>query len=130
LSGSESLLICEGVGSGRQHRAKVEGVHRTMSLVQQTPPYGVRCGDPRNRREREKRNESQVGSLVAGPQDYDSFLNRFTPRHATKPGPLHTTTIFRGTWRIIDPFRYKNYRERLFLGVLRTGDVNNIARLI
>jgi hypothetical protein len=32
----------------------VEGVHRTMSLVQQTPPYGVRCGDPRNRKEKEK----------------------------------------------------------------------------
>jgi hypothetical protein len=46
-------------------------VHRTMSLVQQTPPYGVRCGAPRNgkkeekeRRERKKRKkESQVGCL-------------------------------------------------------------------
>jgi hypothetical protein len=56
-------MYCEGVGSGRQHRAKVEGVHRTMSLVQQTPPYGVRCGDPRNGREKRK-NESQVGCLV------------------------------------------------------------------
>jgi hypothetical protein len=45
---------CEGVGSGRQHRAKVEGVHRTMSLVQQTPPYGVRCGAPRSRKKEEK----------------------------------------------------------------------------
>jgi hypothetical protein len=29
-------------------------VHRTMSLVQQTPPYGVRCGDPRSKKEKEK----------------------------------------------------------------------------
>jgi hypothetical protein len=29
-------------------------VHRTMSLVQQTPPYGVRCGNSRNGKEKEK----------------------------------------------------------------------------
>jgi hypothetical protein len=45
--------IVKGLSSGGQHRAKVEGVHRTLSLVQQTPPYGVRCGDPRNRKEKE-----------------------------------------------------------------------------
>jgi hypothetical protein len=48
----------EGVGSGRQHRAKVEGAHRTMCLVRQTPPFGVRCGDPRNERQRERMNDS------------------------------------------------------------------------
>jgi hypothetical protein len=56
--------ICEGVSSGRQHRAKVEGVHRTMNLVQQTPPFGVRCGDPRSRKEKE--NEGMNLKLVVG----------------------------------------------------------------
>jgi hypothetical protein len=60
-------MYCEGIGSGRQHRAKVEGVHRTMSLVQQTPPYGVRCGDPRNRKEKEKERISSW-LLVAVPR--------------------------------------------------------------
>jgi hypothetical protein len=39
-------------------------VHRTMSLVQQTPPYGVRCGDPRNRKERERKNLKLVACLL------------------------------------------------------------------
>jgi hypothetical protein len=35
-----------------------------------------------------------VAWLDVGPQDYSSFLNKFTPRHATKLGPLHTITPY------------------------------------
>jgi hypothetical protein len=64
LKRCQSVTYCERVGSGRQHRAKVEGVHRTMSLVQQTPSYGVRCGDSRNKEKRE--NKKMNLKLVAG----------------------------------------------------------------